>query len=178
MDKGKVLSSKTWRKKFREWFHIDVEEADIHKIFPSFGIHLKQIPYRQVDGYDETEVKGFLQRGEGLKNELMKYGVPWEKGDEIAKKSKKKPYIPYGKPKLPTYKYEPTIVADLEDFMNPPKQEYVSKLDIQPEYKNNENDMEKYSDYLIQQYQYEEYKPKKVIVTESQFKRLMEKKDL
>jgi hypothetical protein len=69
-------------------------------------------------------------------------------------------------------------VADPEDFMNPPKQEYVSKLDIQPEYKNNENDMEKYSDYLIQQYQYEEYKPKKVIVTESQFKRLMEKKDL
>lgn len=174
-DKNQPLSSTTWRAKFREKLGVDLYERDIHNIFKEFGI----TPYetkrtrsgKQINGYRESDVNDLMQRGKGLENALRANGVPWEKGQEILK-TNKKPFIQYTKSKIPTYKYEAPIVADPEDFQQP-KQEYVSTLDIQPSYKNDENDMEKYSDYLIQQYQYENYRPKKVIITESQFRKLL-----
>jgi hypothetical protein len=181
MDKGKLLSSTSWRSRFRNSLGVYVHPKDIHSIFQNFGLTYYEMKKMQngqpLYGYYESEVNDILNRGEGLKNALQSNGIPWQRGQKVAK-TNKKPYIQYTKPKLLAYKYKPLNVADPEDFMHSKKQEYVSKLDIKPEYKNNENDMEKYSDYLIQQYQYESYQPKKVIMTESQFERLLEKKDL
>lgn len=180
MDKIKNTpkSSRTWRTKFQKDLGIDVEERDIHKIFKEFGIKPYEIKRyingKVLEGYFESDVYDIMRRGEGLKKALQVHGMPWEKGQKISKKNKK-PYIQYTKPKPQPWEPEYRTVADPED-LQPKQQEYVSKLDIQPEYKNNENDMEKYSDYLIQQYQYEEYKPKKIIVTEEQFNRLINKR--
>lgn len=176
MDKGRLLSSTSWRSKFRDSLSVDVNPSDIHNIFKKFGLpyyEIKKMKNGQpLYGYYESEVNDIMSRGDGLKNELIANGVPWEQGQKTPK-TNKKPFIQYTKPKLQAYKSQPITIAEPQDFKTP-EQKYVSKLDIQPEYRNNENDMEKYSEYLINNVYQEEYKPKKVKLTESQFKRLFE----
>lgn len=59
-------------------------------------------------------------------------------------------------------------VSSGEEYYNPYKEQVISE----PSYKNNENDMEKYSDNLIDKYQFEN---KKIVkLTESQYRRLFE----
>lgn len=59
-------------------------------------------------------------------------------------------------------------VSSGEEYYNPYKEQVISE----PSYKNNENDMEKYSNNLIDKYQFENKKTVKL--TESQYRRLFE----
>ena len=113
MDKrNKVLSSTTWRSRFRKKLGVDVYERDIHNIFKEFGI----TPYetkrtasgKQINGYRESDVNDLMQRGKGLENALRSNGIPWEKG-QATLKTNKKPFIQYTKPKPQPYKYEAPI---------------------------------------------------------------------
>lgn len=171
--KGKILSSITWQSRFRKQMGIDVHPSDIHDIFKQFGV----TPYvmkqwsngKQVEGYYESDVNTLLSRGEGLTNALKAKGVPYVKN--TSKTEKKKPYVQYVKSKVPSWK--PMNFAEPEDLPKR-KSEYISRVEVEPTYRNDENDMEKHSDYLIQQYQFEGNKPKKVILTTEQFERLFE----
>ena len=176
MDKGNILSSTSWRSIFRKKLGVDVHPFDIHKIFQKFGLQSYVLKKRkngtQINGYYEADVKNLLQRGEGLKKALQAQGVPYTH-EMPSKKRYKGNYVQYAKPKLTPYK--PMNIVDPE-VLPQNKPEYKSQLNIEPTYRNNENDMEKHSDYLIQQYQFENTKPKVIIITEEQFKKVFQEK--
>ena len=175
-NKGNIWSSTTWRSRFRDILKVDVLPSDIHKTFQQFGLTPYVMKKRkggsQIEGYYDSEVNDLLQRGDGLKQALIKKGVPY-----IPKQSKHKNYkgnyVQMKKPEVG--KYQPMNIVDPEDL---PKQQhnYQSQVHVEPSYRNGENDMEAYSNHLIQQYQFENINNKKIIITEEQFKKFFKEK--
>ena len=154
----KVIGSIAWRSKFKKAFNVDIKPQYIHAIFKQYGLQsypLKQDKNgKEIKGYRESEVNDILMRGNGLKRALIASGTPI-----IDNKPKKKV-------KGASQKEVENEIGTYSNSDN----DYFPQLS----YRDNENDMEKYSDHLIHQYQFEEYKPKKIIVTEVQFKTLIE----
>jgi hypothetical protein len=186
INKNKAQTSLFWWKYFKDKWGLNIPLQDIHKVFNNIGFQQYEVttPSRKptepkVMGYKYSDLEGHILKG-GLQKALAPYhsqgynpyAKPQEPSEEQKKRIEQSKMFSKGKKRVNTTQSKPSSLFYREE---PPKpQEYVSKLDIQPEYKNGENDMEKYSDYLIQQYQWEGKQYKTIIITEEQFNRLFQ----
>ena len=189
INKDKAQTSLFWWKYFKDKWGLNIPLQDIHKVFKSIGFQQYAVntPNRkptepEVMGYKYSDLEGHILKG-GLQKTLAPYHSPGYSPSKQAEKQSEDEKKRIAQAKMfnkGKNRYKPSKTSSSQSSIfikkeEPPKpQEYVSKLNIQPEYKNGENDMEKYSDYLIQQYQYEGKQHKTIIITEQQFNRLFQ----
>lgn len=134
-------------------FNIKFKANDVHHLFHHFGIRQKEyegIKYYSVDDFERfSSTVGFV---DVLKN-INEYGDANGKESFLNKE--------LSKIKRLNNKNDSDSFNDNDSFNDD----------------NIENDMEKYSDYLINnKYQFEDKKIKKIIIKESTFNRLLKKK--
>ena len=123
LGKEKYFQCSEWRKKLNNLYNINLELSEIHSIFESLNIPKKYIKIRGIDisHYPQSNVYTKIYDG-SLRDKINMF-----------KLQKTKPYDLYSKK-------TPSINIPLHDNV---------KTDDDYTYKNNENDMEKYSEYLI-----------------------------
>ena len=162
---------KKWKKKFNQMYNTDLDEADIHRLFEKFSINFKTSKQGGVDirFYDKQQVMGLINSGR-LKREI----------ESIMRNRKafsglRKLPVSYSNP--PDENSEKVVKRGRRNIILPNKPIETTNDDSDVEYRNGENDMESYSDYLINHvYQFEGNQNKKrVFVTETQLKEFLSK---
>lgn len=160
---------KKWKKKINQMYNVDLDETDIHRLFEKFGINFKTSVQGGVDirFYDKQQVMSLINSGR-LKREI----------ESIMKNRKafsglRKLPVSYSNP--PDESSEKVVKRGRRNIILPNKPIETTNDDSDVEYRNGENDMEKYSDYLINNvYQFEGRQNKKrIFVTETQLKELL-----
>lgn len=160
---------KKWKKKINQMYNVDLDEADIHRLFEKFGINFKTSVQSGVNirFYDKQQVIGLINSGK-LKREV----------ETIMKNRKafsglRKLPVSYSNP--PDESSEKVVKRGGRNIILPNKPIETTNDDLDVEYRHGENDMEKYSEYLINNvYQFEgKQNKKRIFVTETQLKKFL-----
>lgn len=162
---------KKWKKKINQMYNVDLDEADIHRLFEKLGINFKTSVQGGVNirFYNKQQVIELINSGR-LKREI----------ETIMKNRKafsglRKLPVSYSNP--PDENSEKVVKRGRRNIILSNKPIETTNDDSDVEYRNGENDMEKYSDYLINHvYQFEgKQNKKRVFVTETQLKEFLSK---
>lgn len=160
---------KKWMVKLNQIYNANLDEADIHRLFEKFGVDFKTSEQggKNIKFYNKQQVVDLINSGRlkrefesimrnrkslsGLRKLPVSYSTPPEEGTEKVVKRGGKNIILPNKP----------IEKDNDDS--------------DAEYRNGENDMQLYSDYLINHvYQFEgKQNKKRVFITETQLKKFL-----
>lgn len=160
---------KKWKKKINQIYGTNLDEEDIHRLFEKFGINFKTSVQGGVNirFYDKQQVIGLINSGR-LKREI----------ETIMRNRKafsglRKLPVSYNNP--PDESSEKVVKRGRRNIILPNKPIETTNDDSDVEYRNGENDMEKYSEYLINNaYQFEgKQNKKRVFVTEAQLKKFL-----
>lgn len=141
---------KKWKKKFNQIYGVNLDEEDIHRLFEKFGINFKTSVQGGVNirFYDKQQVIGLINSGR-LKREIETI----MRNRKVFSGLRKLP-VSYSNP--PDESSEKVVKRGRRNIILPNKPIETTNDDLDVEYRNGENDMEKYSEYLINNvYQFE-----------------------
>lgn len=169
-DSYKLDQASKWRNILNDRYNINLGVSDVHDIFQKLGVFSKEKNFddANIKFYDKDKIVDLIDNGEikreidtllnnrkkysGLRKLPVSYSTPPKEGPEKILKRGRRNFI----------------------LQNKPIEKNTDDLDI--EYNNGENDMEAYSNYLINNvYQFEGKQKKRIFVTESQFKDLLKR---
>lgn len=158
-----------WMKTLNSMYGVNLDIEDIHRLFQKFGVWFKtkNIDGKDIKFYNKSNIVDLIGSGH-IKKEI----------DNIIKSKKafsglRKLPVSYSKP--PEEGPEKVVKRGRRNIILPNKPIETTNDDSDVEYRNGENDMEKYSDYLINNvYQFEgKQNKKRVFVTETQLKKFL-----
>lgn len=160
---------KKWKKKINQMYNVDLDEADIHRLFEKFGINFKTSVQggANIRFYNKQQVIGLINSGR-LKREIETI----MKNRKVFSGLRKLP-VSYSNP--PDGSSEKVVKRGRRNIILPNKPIETTNDDSDVEYRDGENDMKKYSDYLINHiYQFEgKQNKKRVFITETQLKKFL-----
>lgn len=164
-DSYKLDQASKWRNILNDRYNINLGISDVHDIFQKLGVFSKEKNFddANIKFYDKDKIENLISNGEikreidtllnnrkkysGLRKLPVSYSTPPKEGPEKILKRGRRNFI----------------------LQNKPIEKNTDDLDI--EYNNGENDMEAYSNYLINNvYQFEGKQKKRIFVTEKQLK--------
>lgn len=159
-----------WMKTLNSMYGVNLDIEDIHRLFQKFGVWFKtkNIDGRDIKFYNKSNIVDLIGSGH-IKKEIDNI----VKGNKTFSGLRKLP-VSYSKP--PEEGPERVVKRGRRNIIlpNSPIENEYDDPDI--EYKNGENDMEAYSKYLEDRYQFEGKKNnKRIFITEKQLKDFLKK---
>lgn len=152
-------------------YDVNLDVNDVHNIFEKFGIWFKIVNINNTDikFYNKSDIVNLINSGH-IKKEIDKI----IEGRKHYSGLRKLP-VSYSNP--PDENSEKIVKRGRKNIILPNKPIETTNDESDAEYRNGENDMKKYSDYLINNvYQFEgKQNKKRVFVTETQLKEFLSK---
>lgn len=158
-----------WMKTLNNMYGVNLDIEDIHRLFQKFGVWFKtkNIDGKDIKFYNKSNIVDLIGSGH-IKKEIDNI----IKGKKAFSGLRKLP-VSYSNP--PDESSEKVVKRGRRNIILPNKPIETTNDDSDVEYRNGENDMEKYSEYLISNtYQFEgKQNKKRVFVTETQLKEFL-----
>ena len=158
-----------WMKVLNNMYNTNLDIEDIHRLFQKFGVWFKtkNIGGRDIKFYNKSNIVDLIGSGH-IKKEIDNI----IKGKKAFSGLRKLP-VSYSNP--PDESSEKVVKRGRRNIILPNNPIETTNDDSDIEYRNGENDMEKYSEYLINnEYQFEgKQNKKRIFVTETQLKKFL-----
>ena len=158
-----------WMKTLNSMYGVNLDIEDIHRLFQKFGVwfKIKNIDGKDIKFYKKSDIVDLIGSGR-IKKEIDNI----IKGEKAFSGLRKLP-VSYSKP--PEEGPEKVVKRGGRYIILPNKPIETTDDDSDVEYRNHENNMKDYSDYLINNvYQFEgKQNKKRVFVTETQLKKFL-----
>ena len=158
-----------WMKTLNSIYGVNLDIEDIHRLFQKFGVWFKtkNIDGKDIKFYKKSDIVDLIGSGR-IKKEIDNI----IKGEKAFSGLRKLP-VSYSKP--PEEGPEKVVKRGGRYIILPNKPIETTDDDSDVEYRNHENNMKDYSDYLINNvYQFEgKQNKKRIFVTETQLKKFL-----